>query len=313
MNDGLLPPNSQPDFRMRDRLNNWTGLLPCRLLEWSSWYNQSIRNRLIGHHRLFRHFKKDVAKFPRDFPATQAYILQYRSNYAVKNFICRATSLFYSIVTFRNFAPAGEYAVINRRLIYERPDILQQFLTVAETHFDTALDQATQQILAPTFLSNQAVPTENTIAIQYNDNRTNQYNDNSTNNQYNSQIIMQPVLREGAKGKEKGVFSKKQLLMFFDLLSETNAIERIDFSKPTKFDDIAALFYALSGKAANSFKEELDDHRHKGLYQFHTTSERDQLIKDLTGLAKPFQTAGFWSVGKQADRKIKQLKAAKKE
>jgi hypothetical protein len=320
MNQDVLPPDPKPvlDFRMRDRLNGWTGLLSCRFLEWSSWYNQSIRNRLIGHHRLFKHFKKNYEKYPRDFPAAQAYILQYRSNYAVKNFICRATSLLYSIFTFRGFAPAGEYAVINRCLIYERTDILREFLTAAETHFDSALDQATRQILAPAFLDNPAALPNNPIAIQYNDNQTNvQYHDNRTNNQFNdnrisnSQVIHQHILHEGAKGKEKGVFSKKQLLILFDLLAETSAVERIDYGKPTKFSDIAALFQAITGKPATSFIEELNDYRNEGLYQFHTRGERDQLIVALTNLANTCRTAGFRSIAKQAEKKIRLLEPAK--
>jgi hypothetical protein len=138
-------------------------------------------------------------------------------------------------------------------------------------------------------------------------------NDNHNNNQYILQVFVQPVLREGATGKEKGVFSKKQLLIFFDLLSETNAIERIDFRKPNKYHDIATLFHALTGKPATSFTEELDDHRHKGLYQFHTPGERTQLIVALTNLANAFRAAGFRSIAKQADKKIKELEAARNE
>jgi hypothetical protein len=122
-----------------------------------------------------------------------------------------------------------------------------------------------------------------------------------------------PILREGPHGKEKGVFSKKQLLIFFDLLSGTNAIERIDFHKRNKFPDIAALFHAITGKPATSFIEKLDDHRRKGLYQFHTPGERNQLIVTLTNLANTFRAAGFRSIAKLADRKIKELESAKND
>jgi hypothetical protein len=135
-------------------------------------------------------------------------------------------------------------------------------------------------------------------------------NDNRNCNQYILQVFVQPILREGAKGKEKGVFSKKQLLILFDLLSETNAIERIDFHKPNKFPDIATLFHALTGKAASSFTKELDDRRHKDIYQFHTAGERDQLIVALTNLANIFRAAGFRSIAKQADKKIKEIEAS---
>jgi hypothetical protein len=333
MNQNHLPPNSDPirDYRMRDRLNGWTRLLPCRFLEWSSWYNQSVRNRLIGHYRLFNHFKRDFETFhPHDLSVAQAYILQYRINYGLKHFVSRATSLLYSTVTLRNFAPAGSYAIINRHLIYERPDILQQFLTAAEFNFDVALDQATINILSPTFLNNHTATPANTVAIQYNDNRTNtqyndnrsntqyndnrisnQYNDNHTDIQFNSQVILQPALREGAQGKEKGVFSKKQLLIFFDLLAETTGIERIDFSKPNKFQGIADLFHAISGKSASSMVEELNDYRNKSLYKCNTPGELDQLIVTLTNLANTFRDAGFRSIAKKADKKIGELEVAK--
>jgi hypothetical protein len=344
MTRNILPPdpNSAPDFRLRDRLNNWTGFSSCRLLEWSSWYNQSIRNRLIGHYRLYKHFKMDYEKnHLGDIPVTQAYILQYRTNYFLKSLVATTTSFIFSAFT-RLYAPVAEYAALNRHLIYQRPDILQYFLAAAESEsdFETALDQARQSILSPTFLNNHLAPSTNPIAIQYNDNRANiqlndnrtnnEFNDNRTNNQFNdnrtsneyndnhtdiyfnSQVILQPTLREGAQGKEKGVFSKKQHFMFFDLLAESACIERIDLQKPTKFQDIADLFHAISGKSASSFKEELDNYRNSTLYTYYTPGERDQLIRDLTNLANAFRTAGFRSIAKLAERKIEELETSRK-
>jgi hypothetical protein len=324
MNQNVLPPNPnpQPDFRMRERLNGWTGFLPCRFLEWSSWYNQSVRNRLIGHHRLYHLFKKNYEKIHLgDISITQSYILHYRTSYPVKHFVARITSFLISTFT-RSYAPVGGYAAINRHLICERPDILLEFLIAADTQFDAALDQAIQQILAPTFLSSSTTNKEQPLAIQYNDNRTNiqyndihteiQHNENHTNNQYNSQFILQTNLREGAQGKEKGVFSKKQLLIFFDLLAEHGSIEQIDFSKPTKFQEIANLFHAISGKSASSIVEELTDHRNKSLYKCNTPGEYDQLIITLTNLASVFRGAGFRSIANKADKKIGELEAVKK-
>jgi hypothetical protein len=350
MNQDVLPPSSkpQPDYRMRDRLNGWTTLLPCRFLEWSSWYNQGVRNRLIGHYRLYQLFKKNNEKIhPGDISIIQSYILQYRTTYPPKHFVARFTSLIYSSFT-SGHAPVGGYAAINRHLIYERPDILQQFLIAADTHFDNALDEAIQQISAPDFLSGRTTRPDQPVIIQYNDNRTNiQYNDNRTNIQYNdnrssteyhnnhtneyndrrtnvqniynhtsnqnnSRIILQPTLREGAQGKEKGVFSKKQLFIFFDLLAEPESVERIDFSKPAKFREIANLFHAISGKSASSVVDELNDHRNKSLYKCNTPGECDQLIVTLTNLASAFRDAGFRSIAKKADKKIGELEAVKK-
>ena len=136
-------------------------------------------------------------------------------------------------------------------------------------------------------------------------------NDNRNSNQYILQVFVQPILREGAKGKEKGVFSKRQVLILLDLLSEANAIERIDFRKPNKFPDIATLCHALTGKSASSFTEELAGYRHKDIYQFNTSGERDQLIVALTNLANAFRAAGFRSIAKQADKKIRELENSK--
>jgi hypothetical protein len=100
--------------------------------------------------------------------------------------------------------------------------------------------------------------------------------------------------------------------MFFDLLAESACIERIDMQKPTKFQDIADLFHAISGKSASSFKEELDNYRNSTLYTYYTPGERDQLIRDLTNLANAFRTAGFRSIAKLAERKIEELETSRK-
>lgn len=253
-----------PDFQTRDRLNSFTHPLSCRFLEWTGWYNQTLHNRLVGHHRLYTLFQK-THHTHQDLPAPQAYILQYRSTYTPRHLITKTASLFLS--------PLAPIAAINHHLIHKRPDILHQFLTVAETDLDDALQQARQAILDPNFL-------------------------------------FQPLLHNSPIGKQKGVFSKKQLLIFLDILSETHAIEHIDYDKPNKFAAIAGLLHALTGKSTTAFTEELHDNRNKSLYRFRTPGERDQLIITLTNLADTFRTAGFRSIAKQADRKIRELENA---
>ena len=291
MNNNPLLPSPTPNYQTRDRLNSWTHPLPCRFLEWSGWYNQTIHNRLIGHYRLYTHFQKAYAKSPNpDFPATSAYILHYRANYGPRHFLAKAISLLFSTIALQGPTPASQYAILNHHLLHTRPDILQQFLIAAGANLATALHHAHQAILDPDFFTHQTSINQNHLAIQY-----------------NSRVIFQPLLREGAKGKAKGVFSKKQLLIFFDLLSETNAIERIDFRKPNKFREIAALLHSISGKSTDSLIEELNLHRDKSLYRHHTTGERDQLIITLTNLAETFRAAGFRSIAKQADSRIRDL------
>ncbi len=70
----------------------------------------------------------------------------------------------------------------------------------------------------------------------------------------------------GKKEKVKGVFSKKQMLILFDLLAENGAIEKIDYSKPNRFDSMATMLQAVSGKSKESIMEQLKDTRSNGLY-----------------------------------------------
>lgn len=113
--------------------------------------------------------------------------------------------------------------------------------------------------------------------------------------------------KEGAQGKEKGVFSKKQILMLFDLLAEDGWLERIDYSKPNRFGDIADLMHALTGKGKASFVEELKNYKTKGLYETHTGEEFKQVIRTLTNLGETFRAAGFREVAKLVDKKMREL------
>ena len=120
-----------------------------------------------------------------------------------------------------------------------------------------------------------------------------------------------PAASKGAQGKEKGVFSKKQILMLLDLLADMGAIEKIDYRKPTKFDKVAEALHALTGKSASSFKDELIDYKTKGLYDGNKPGEVDQVIRDLTTIAELFRGAGFHSIAKEADKKIRELTGKK--
>lgn len=115
------------------------------------------------------------------------------------------------------------------------------------------------------------------------------------------------IIKEGTKGKEKGVFSKKQILILFDLLSRTAKIERLDLHKPNKFDAVAQLFQALTGKPKESWLAELNDYKNKDLYEYHTPGELNQLLATLSNLADLFRKAGLRSVASLADKKIMEL------
>jgi len=108
-------------------------------------------------------------------------------------------------------------------------------------------------------------------------------------------------------GKVKGVFSKKQMLILFDLLSQVAHLEKIDLGKPNKYDAMADLLFAITGKSQSSWIEELNNYKHKDLYKFHTEGQRKQLITDLVNIAERFRKAGFRSIANQADKKIREL------
>lgn len=112
-------------------------------------------------------------------------------------------------------------------------------------------------------LNFQTKHTSNLNFLIQNKNEYNQYQTNSHYfNEYN------PVVSRGVKGKEKGVFSKKQLLILFDLLGDDKLMDRIDYSKYNKFDAVVGMLQAVSGKGKDSFVEQLKHVRHEGLNSF---------------------------------------------
>ena len=268
--------NADRDWRMKDKLNGWSGRLQCRFLEWSGWYNYDIAQRLLGHYRLFQHFKRHNTITGRNFPVIQAYIFQYRAGHGTKYLIARLMSRFYSIFNKDSY-PVVEIAAFNRMLVNEGAGILYEFLERADNDFDQAFLAAVERLNTPELFT------------------------------------AHPAGKAGIKGREKGVFSKKQILIMFDLLSGPGGLEKIDLTRPNKFDGIAALLHAITGKAKESFLQELNDHRNNGLYAYNTPGERNQLIITLNNLSETFRAAGFRSIAKLADKKIKELESAKKD
>jgi len=348
------------NWKMKDRLNGCTGLAKCRFLEWSGWYNQDLLQRLLGHYRLFQHFKKEDAKIKRNMPLVMAYIFHYRVTHGVKYFASRIMSITYWIGTRGESYPAVEIEGLNKMLLNEGSGILSEFLANADEDFEQALRNVVQKLTDPAFFNkvsdnsstvpsptawiniHNAYKTFNNNARQYNEfnefnehhehnefNQLNQFNQHNEFNQLNIQNINNDitfesttnnteyhhhnVTKSGARGKEAGVFSKLQLLILFDLLYEAADIEKIDLAKPNKFDDVASLFHGLTGKTKESWLQELKDHQKNGLYAFHTEGEKNQLIGTLVNLGETFRKAGFRSIAKLADRKIKELERTKKD
>jgi hypothetical protein len=300
------PPNA--NWRGADRFNGWTSPGRCRFLEWTGWYNYDVALRLLGHYRLFQHFKVDYLKSRHDLPAASAYILQYRTGHGFKYFLSRVMALLTSIIERRYDRPA-EIAAINRQLVNDSTSVLYDFLTDADKDFTAAFLQAMSRIKDPSFLGRPAPPP----TIHFQVNQTEQHYSAHQHNTYTAtRINIQPTIKAGAQGKDKGIFSKKQILILFDLLSAFKDFDSIDYTRPAKFEGYADLLYALTGKSKLSILEELKNYP-KGLYEWHTPGELNQLINILTQLANSFRNAGFRSFAKLVDKKIMELESHKKD
>jgi hypothetical protein len=298
-----VPPNTS--WRGADRLNSWARPGSCRFLEWMGWYNYDVAQRLLGHYRLFQHFKTDYAKSRHDLPAAQAYILQYRAR-RVKHFLSRVMVFLIIIIERQRYPKETEMIAINRQLVNDSTSVLYDFLTDADQDFTAAFLQAMRQIKDPSFFGRSAAPP--TIHLQVNQKEENYYT--YQHNTYSAtQINIQPAIKAGAQGKDSGIFSKKQVLILFDFLSAFKDFDSIDYTKSTKFEGYVDLLYALTGKSKPSILKELNDYHNHGLYEWHTQGELKQLIITLINLADTFRNAQFRSFAKLLDKKIRELES----
>jgi hypothetical protein len=293
------------DYSWKDKLNSLTGHLDCRFLEWTGWYNQDIYQRLLGHYRLYQLFKKE-SKAGVGLSQPLVYIVNYRASHGFKYLLSRITSILYYIGSFGKTYYPLQTEGINKLLVNEYAQILQAFLTGADNNFEEALSKAVGQIMSPDFgkkSGNTLFQVNQSAVILQTRNEFNSYHNN--NHYFNEYTTVNPAA--GIKGKEKGVFSKKQILILFDLLSETGKLEKIDFTRPNKFDSIAELLCAITGKSKDSWIEQLKDCRNKGLYEFRSEGEFKQLVAILTNISEIFRLAGFRSITKAAEKKIYEL------
>lgn len=305
----LLHPitDSDRNYRMKDKLNSKASSVACGLLEWSGWYNQDIYQRLLGHYRLFQLYKKEH-KEENSIPLPLSYIINYRLSHNSKFLFSRIVGGIYYVGTFGKPYKALQTENFNKLLLTEYPDILNRFLTNADTDFDAAFLKAIEEIATLDFPAKFGNPiVQQAVLLVQHRNEYKSYN-NSTHyfNEYNT-----VQTAAGIKGKEKGVFSKRQILILFDLLAETSKLEKIDFSKPNRFDAIADLLVAITGKSKESWIEELKDWRNKELYAHKDEGELKQLIITITNLSDTLRTAGFRSLSKVADKKLIELQRLK--
>jgi hypothetical protein len=291
------------DYTRKDKLNSLTGHLDCRFLEWTGWYNQDIYQRLLGHYRLYQLFKNE-RKVDSGLPQPLVYILNYRASHGLKYLLSRITGILYYMGSFGKPYYPVQTEGINKLLVNENTHILQEFLTEADNNFENALSQAVGKIVSADFGKKSDVFIKQSAIILQARNEFNNYHNN--NHYFNEYTTVNPATT-GIKGKEKGVFSKKQILILFDLLAETSKLEKIDFTRPNKFDSIAELLFAITGKVKDSWIEQLKNGRNKGLYDFKNEGERKQLIITLTNLSEVFRKARFRSVAKIADKKLLEL------
>ena len=294
---------------MKDRLNGSTGYLRCRFLEWTGWYSQDVYQRLLGHYRLFQHFRKDKNLDYRRIDPIDAYILNYRATQGVKHFIFKIISFIYSTCTREPYAPV-EIEGINRILVNQGASILQQFLADADKNFEQALPEAAKKMRSSEFICVAAGRTQVWAPVFITQSR-NEYN--THHNESFTEINNHLATKEGATGKEKGVFSKRQWLMLYDFLSETSPLEKIDFGRPHQFNQIAGFLHALSGKDKTSFVEELNYYKNKGgLYKTKDRGELQQLIIVVTNMYETFRDGNQQHLAKLANKKIIELNAEKK-
>ncbi|MBS1603084.1 MAG: hypothetical protein JST42_10490 [Bacteroidetes bacterium] len=312
----IFRPTDNPDFNFKtfDRINSRTGNFSCRWLEFIGWYTSSVRLRLLGHYRLFQLYKKQRLKSPAHLSPIQGYILQYRATHWMKRYsyilISRLPSL---------FGPPDDHVeihAINNLLIHQRADILYQFLDAADTNFEEAFKIALLRINAPEFINTSPAPTTHNSSVIYNLQQHNTITD--AHNEFNIHptveketsvrevIIKEPASKE-LRGKEKGVFSKRQTLILLDLLAREGKIDPLPIDKPAKTESVARFLMALTGKSIDAWLETLQNYRGKDLYEYHTDAERKNLLSTLETLATITRNAGLRKIAGLVDKKIIEL------
>ena len=131
------------------------------------------------------------------------YIVSYRASHWAKYILSSITATIYYVFTFGKRYSPFETEGINRLLVSDNANILQEFLMDADKDFSNALTKAIEQIIFINFLDKA----ENKLTLIQNRNEYNHFQNSS--HYFNDYNTVQTV-GDGIKGKEKGVFSKKQ-------------------------------------------------------------------------------------------------------
>ena len=291
------------DYTWKDKLNSITSPIGCRFLEWSGWYNQDISQRLLGHYRLYLLFKAK-SKFDSQLSLPLAYITHYRTLHFIKYVLSCITAVLYYIFTLGDRYHPLQVEELNKQLVHHRQAILQKFLAYAEVDFEKALNDAIDQINQP----EKRVYPKMTF-VNYRPEYKVYNNTCHYFAEYNSTVFSST---NELMGKQKGVFTKRQILILFDLLAEKENIERVDYTKPNKFESAAELFHAVNGKSKGTWEEELHNFKDKGPYHYKDESELKELIKTLSNLSDIARKSGFRVLAKAADKKIKEFESAHK-
>jgi hypothetical protein len=300
MDLSVLHPVKSPDrdYSWKDKLNSITSPLGCRFLEWSGWYNQDISQRLLGHYRLYQIFKAKN-KLDSQLSLPLVYITHYRTLHLTKHGLSCLTGVLYYIFTMGDRYYPLTVEELNKQLINHQYTILREFLTAADVDFEKALHNAVDQINGS---GNKVLP-EITLV----QNRLEHKVYNNTYHyltEYNSTVHSNT---NGIKGKEKGVLSKKQILILFDLFADSGSLERIDYTKPNKFEAVAEMLHGVNGKSKDSWVEELYNYKEKEIYHYRDQGELRQLIKTITNLVEILRKSGFRNLAKAGDKKIREL------
>jgi hypothetical protein len=287
------------DYTMKDKLNGITSPRGCRFLEWSGWYNQDVSQRLLGHYKLFQLFKAKN-KADTQLSLSLEYITHYRTLHVIKYALSCITAVLYCIFTLGDRYHPLFIEEFNKQLINNRQSILQEFLTSAEVDFEKALLDAIEQINgAPKEECPQTVVVQKRLDYKVYNNTFHYLTEYNTNLHTNTTI--------GITGKEKDVFSKRQILIWLDLQSDLGKMDRIDYSKQNKFEEVAIMLQAINGKTKQSWKEELDKYKDKGPYYYKGEEELKSLINTITNISQIARKAGQRELAKAADRKIREL------
>jgi hypothetical protein len=323
----LFHPAEDPniEYKTLDNLNSRTGLIACRLLEWIGWYTSDVKHRLLGHYRLFQLYKKHRFKTPASLSPVMGYILQYRASHWIKYYwyilISRLPSM------WKHPDEGVEMYSLNKLLLYERVDVLVEFLENADADFEQAFKKALRQIHDPEFINTASIARSQhaNLFVNLEQHTVNNHSHNELNIHpivekeketvvEKETTIKEIIIKEPAKdltGKEKGVFSKKQVLILFDLLVDSPPLERLPVGSPTKHQALAEFLQAVTGKGTDTWLEMLKDYQAGNLYTCHTPGERTNLIASLGSIAKAAHAAGLRSVASEAEKRIRHLRQQK--